>query len=130
MIHRIILTGGGTGGHVYPAIAVAEQLKKRSDVEGIIYLGVQGHIEEKLAKENGLDFVGLKVIGLPRKISTKLFTFPWQLSKAVWLTLKVMKKFKPNAVLGTGGYAAAPALSAAVLKKIPIMIHEPDSNPG
>lgn len=130
MAHRIILTGGGTGGHVYPAIAVAEQLKKRSDVEGIIYLGVQGHIEEKLAKENGLDFVGLKVIGLPRKISLRLFVFPWQLSKAVWQTLKVMKKFKPTVVLGTGGYAAAPALSAAVLKKIPIIIHEPDSNPG
>lgn len=130
MAHRIILTGGGTGGHVYPAIAVAEQLKKRSDVEGIIYLGVQGHIEEKLAKENGLDFVGLKVIGLPRKISPNLFVFPWQLSKAVWQTLKVIKKFKPTAVLGTGGYAAAPALSAAVLKKIPIIIHEPDSNPG
>ncbi len=130
MVHRIILTGGGTGGHVYPALAVAEQLKMRSDVESIIYLGVQGHIEEKLAKENGLDFIGLKVIGLPRKISPKLFAFPWQLSKAVWQALKIMKKFKPTAILGTGGYAAAPALSAAVLKKIPIIIHEPDSNPG
>jgi UDP-N-acetylglucosamine--N-acetylmuramyl-(pentapeptide) pyrophosphoryl-undecaprenol N-acetylglucosamine transferase len=130
MAHRIILTGGGTGGHVYPALAVAEQLKKRSDVEGIIYLGVQGHIEEKLAKENGIDFVGLKVIGLPRKISPKLFTFPWHLSKAVWQARNIIKKFKPTAVLGTGGYAAAPALIVAVLKKIPIILHEPDSNPG
>ncbi len=130
MMHRIILTGGGTGGHVYPALAVAEQLKKRADVEAIIYIGVQGHLEEKLAKERNIDFIGLNVIGMPRKISPKLFSFPWQLSRAIWQALKIINTFKPTVVLGTGGYAAAPALSAAVLKKIPIALHEPDSHPG
>src|SRR5580700_929893 len=128
--HRVILTGGGTGGHVYPALAVAEQLQKRPDVEAIVYVGVEGHLEEKLAKEKGLDFIGLKVIGLPRQISTKLFTFPWQLSKAVWQALKIVEDFKPTVILGTGGYAASPILSAAVLKNIPFAIHEPDSHPG
>jgi UDP-N-acetylglucosamine--N-acetylmuramyl-(pentapeptide) pyrophosphoryl-undecaprenol N-acetylglucosamine transferase len=128
--HRVILTGGGTGGHVYPALAVAEHLKKNSNVEAIVYVGVQGHIEENLAKEAGLDFIGLKVIGLPRQFSTKLFSFPWQLSKAVWQALKIIKDFKPTIILGTGGYAAAPILSAAVLKNIPFAIHEPDSYPG
>lgn len=128
--HRVILTGGGTGGHVYPALAVAEQLKKNSDVEAIVYIGVQGHLEEKLAKEKNIDFIGLKVIGLPRKISSQLLKFPWQLSKAVWQALKIIKSFKPTVVLGTGGYAAAPALAAAALKQIPIVIHEPDSYPG
>jgi UDP-N-acetylglucosamine--N-acetylmuramyl-(pentapeptide) pyrophosphoryl-undecaprenol N-acetylglucosamine transferase len=130
MTHRIVLTGGGTGGHIYPALAVAEQLKKRSEVESIIYVGVQGRLEEKLAKENGIDFIGLKVIGLPRKISPSLFTFPWYLSKAIWQALKIIKTHQPTAVLGTGGYAAAPMLIAAILKKVPIIIHEPDSNPG
>ena len=128
--HRVILTGGGTGGHVYPALAVAERLKKHSGVEAILYVGVEGHIEEQLAEQAGLDFAGLKVIGLPRRISTKLFSFPWQLSKAVWQALKIIKDFKPTVILGTGGYAAAPILSAAVLKNIPFAIHEPDSYPG
>ena len=126
----MILTGGGTGGHVYPALAVAEQLKKNSDVEAIVYVGVDGHLEERLAKEAGLDFIGLQVIGMPRQFSTKLFSFPWQLSKAVWQALKIVKDFKPTVILGTGGYAAAPILSAAVLKNIPFAIHEPDSYPG
>lgn len=67
---------------------------------------------------------------MPRKISPKLFSFPWQLGKSVWQAKNIIKKFKPTAVLGTGGYAAAPALAAAIIKKIPIIIHEPDSNPG
>ncbi len=130
MPHRIVLSGGGTGGHVYPALAVAEQLKKRSDVEAIIYIGVQGHLEERLAKQNGIDFVGLKVIGLPRKIEGKLFSFPWHFSRAILQVLKTMNTFKPTVVLGTGGYAAAPALTAALLKRTPIVLHEPDSHPG
>lgn len=130
MAHRVILTGGGTGGHVYPALAVAEQLKKRPDVEGILYIGVKGHIEERLAKEAGLDFVGLNAIGLPRKISLRIFVFFWQFIIATYRSLSVMIKFKPTAILGTGGYAAAPALCAAVLTRLPIAIHEPDSNPG
>jgi len=128
--HRVILTGGGTGGHVYPALAVAEQLKKRTGVEAIIYVGVEGHLEERLAKQAGLNFAGLTVIGLPRQISPKLFSFPWQLSKAVWEALKIINDFRPTVVLGTGGYAAAPILSASVLKNIPFAIHEPDSYPG
>jgi len=129
-VHRVILTGGGTGGHVYPALAVAEQLKKRPEVESIVYVGVEGKLEEKLAKQMGLEFVGLKVIGLPRQISPKLFSFPWQLSKAIWQALKTINEFKPTVILGTGGYAAAPTLSAALLKSIPFAIHEPDSYPG
>ncbi|HNG20180.1 MAG TPA: glycosyltransferase, partial [Candidatus Obscuribacter sp.] len=61
--HRIVLTGGGTGGHIYPALSVAEQLKNDPDVEAILYIGASHHSEERLARENGLDFIGIKVSG-------------------------------------------------------------------
>ena len=67
--HRIVLTGGGTGGHIYPALSVAEQLMNDPDVEAILYIGAKNHPEEKLARQCGLDFVGIQVSGLPRRLS-------------------------------------------------------------
>lgn len=128
--HRVLLTGGGTGGHVYPALAVAEQLRTDPEVEEIIYVGASGHIEERLARERGLEFVGLSVSGLPRKLSSQLVTWPFQTSKAVLDARICLRRFRPTVVLGTGGYAAAPPLLAAQLVRIPIAIHEPDAHPG
>jgi UDP-N-acetylglucosamine--N-acetylmuramyl-(pentapeptide) pyrophosphoryl-undecaprenol N-acetylglucosamine transferase len=128
--HRVLLTGGGTGGHVYPALAVAEQLRQDSEVEAIVYVGAQGHIEEKLAGERGLEFVGLSVSGLPRKLSGSLFTWPFQMSAAVAKAQAHIRRFSPTVVLGTGGYASAPPLLAAMLNQIPYAIHEPDAHPG
>lgn len=128
--HRIILTGGGTGGHIYPALAVAEQLRDQDDVEDILYIGANGHLEEKLAKERGLKFIGLDVSGLPRKLSPKLITWPFQLSGAIMECRKYLRNFKPTVVLGTGGYASAPPLMAAQTIGIPYAIHEPDAHPG
>ncbi|HEY9785437.1 MAG TPA: undecaprenyldiphospho-muramoylpentapeptide beta-N-acetylglucosaminyltransferase [Candidatus Obscuribacterales bacterium] len=128
--HRIVLTGGGTGGHVYPALAVAEELKQWQDVKAILYIGAQGHLEERLAKEGGLEFIGLSVAGLPRRVSPKLFTWPFRTMFAVDRALKVFREFAPTAVLGTGGYASAPPLAAAALRHIPYIIHEPDAHPG
>jgi UDP-N-acetylglucosamine--N-acetylmuramyl-(pentapeptide) pyrophosphoryl-undecaprenol N-acetylglucosamine transferase len=128
--HRIALTGGGTGGHIYPALAVAEQLQNDPEVESILYIGAKGHAEERLALENKLDFIGLNVSGLPRKLSPKLLAWPWQTFAAVMEARKILRLFRPTAVLGTGGYASAPPLAAAVLSSVPFAIHEPDSNPG
>lgn len=128
--HRVLLTGGGTGGHVYPALAVAEQLRNDSDVEAIIYVGAAGHLEERLAAERGLEFVGLSVSGLPRKIGAPLFTWPFQTGGAVVNVHSRMRKFRPTVVLGTGGYASAPPLLAARVLGIPYAIHEPDAHPG
>jgi UDP-N-acetylglucosamine--N-acetylmuramyl-(pentapeptide) pyrophosphoryl-undecaprenol N-acetylglucosamine transferase len=128
--HRIALTGGGTGGHIYPALAVAEQLQNDPEVESIVYIGAKGHAEERLAIEHKLDFIGLNVAGLPRKLSPRLLTWPWQTLAAVMEARKVLRLFRPTAVLGTGGYASAPPLAAAVLASLPFAIHEPDSNPG
>lgn len=128
--HRIVLTGGGTGGHIYPALAVAEELKGDPDVESILYIGAKGHLEEKLAARYGLDFVGLSVSGLPRKLSPTLISWPCQALAAIRQAISLFRKFQPTAVLGTGGYASFPALFAALLSSVPYAIHEPDAHPG
>lgn len=128
--HRIVLTGGGTGGHIYPALSVAEQLKDDPSVEAILYIGAIGHPEEKLARENGLDFIGLSVSGLPRSLSLRLLTWPWQMFGAIMKARQILREFAPTVVLGTGGYASAPPLVAANMLHIPTAVHEPDAHPG
>jgi UDP-N-acetylglucosamine--N-acetylmuramyl-(pentapeptide) pyrophosphoryl-undecaprenol N-acetylglucosamine transferase len=128
--HRIVLTGGGTGGHIYPALSVAEHLKDDPSVEAILYIGAIGHPEEKLAKAAGLEFVGIKSSGLPRSLSPRLLTWPFQMFAAVLRARDLLKAFKPTAVLGTGGYASAPPLAAAGFLHIPTAVHEPDAHPG
>jgi len=130
MRHRIVLTGGGTGGHVYPALAVAEHLKKDESVEAILYCGAGGHIEERLTAERNIPFVGLKVSGMPRKLSPQMLSWPFELGGAVLEARKIMQDFRPTVALGTGGYASAPPLVAALWLKIPIAVHEPDAHPG
>lgn len=128
--HRIVLTGGGTGGHIYPALSVAEQLKDDPSVEAILYIGASGHPEEKLARDNGLDFIGLSVSGLPRSLSPRLFTWPFQMFAAIMKARRILREFRPTVVLGTGGYASAPPLMAADMLGIPTAVHEPDAHPG
>ncbi len=128
--HRVVLTGGGTGGHIYPALSVAEKLKEDPAVAAILYIGAAGKIEERLAREHNLDFVGLTVSGLPRKFSPELFAWPSEFFKAVARAKKILAYFHPTVILGTGGYASAAPLGAAILSKLPIAIHEPDAHPG
>jgi UDP-N-acetylglucosamine--N-acetylmuramyl-(pentapeptide) pyrophosphoryl-undecaprenol N-acetylglucosamine transferase len=128
--HRIVLTGGGTGGHIYPALSVAEKLKEDPAVAAILYIGAAGHIEERLAREHNLDFVGLSVSGLPRKLSLDLLTWPIEFIKAVSRANKILADFRPTIILGTGGYASAAPLAAALLTGRPFAIHEPDAHPG
>jgi UDP-N-acetylglucosamine--N-acetylmuramyl-(pentapeptide) pyrophosphoryl-undecaprenol N-acetylglucosamine transferase len=130
MHHRIVLTGGGTGGHIYPALAVAEQLVADGDVEAILYIGANGHLEEKLARERGINFLGLKVTGLPSGLSPALITWPFQTFGALVEAINVVRRFRPTAILGTGGYASAPPLAAAIALHVPFIVHEPDSFPG
>jgi UDP-N-acetylglucosamine--N-acetylmuramyl-(pentapeptide) pyrophosphoryl-undecaprenol N-acetylglucosamine transferase len=128
--HRIILTGGGTGGHVYPALAIAEQLRCDPEVEDLLYIGAADQIEERLARDNNIEFVGLDVTGIPRKLCWELLAWPFMFRRAVIAALKTIDRFSPTAIVGTGGYASAPALAAAYWKHIPYMIHEPDTYPG
>lgn len=128
--HRIVITGGGTGGHVYPALSVYEQLKDDPDVEAILYIGAKGHLEEKIAQERKIQFVGLQSAGLPRKFSPALIAWPFTMLGAFSAALSAMKSFRPTATLGTGGYASAPPLAASLLMGVPYAVHEPDAHPG
>ncbi len=128
--HRIILTGGGTGGHIYPALAVAEHLQDDPEVEAILFVGAGGHLEQKLATEQKLQFKGVRVSGMPRKLSMQLLEWPFELARAILEAKSIIQQFRPTVVLGTGGYAAAPPLAAARMAGVPTAVHEPDAHPG
>src|SRR5574344_667998 len=128
------ITGGGTGGHIYPAVAVCDALKKDSSTKKIFYVGNPDNLEFDIVKKKGYDFLPVKVSAMPRKLN--LFTpfafLKWglELELANWKALVYIYKYKPDVVLGTGGYVSAPMIFAAKLAKIPYMIHDCDAKPG
>lgn len=127
---KILITGGGTGGHIFPAIAVAQKLKQDEDVEKIFYIGCKKNMEKNIAIKANLDFYSINVSGMPRKININAVI---KLIEAGFATLKsiyYLLKLKPDVVFGTGGYVTGPVLFAASLLKIPFVIHDPDAHPG
>lgn len=124
------VTGGGTGGHIYPAVAICDKLLKDSETKEIYYVGNPNNLEYEIATKKGYKFLGVKVSGMPRKIGFKLLFWFIELQFAILKALYYIKKYKPNAILGTGGYVSAPALFAAGFDGIPYMIHDSDAQPG
>ncbi|MGE0199589.1 MAG: undecaprenyldiphospho-muramoylpentapeptide beta-N-acetylglucosaminyltransferase [Candidatus Melainabacteria bacterium] len=130
---RIAVTGGGTGGHIYPALAVAEAL--RAEGHTLLYVGNRTHggqasLESRLAPERGFAFECVSFYGMPRALSLSLLKWLWALRRAREVAREILATFQPDAVLGTGGYVSAPVLLAAQSLKIPTVIHEPDAHPG
>ena len=123
---RFFITGGGTGGHIYPAIAVAESLKG----DEIYYIGNPKNLEFDIVSQKGFQFLGINVHGMPRKICFELLKWIIQLSIAVMKCCYYIKKYKPDAVFGTGGYVSAPALMACRILNVPYMMHDCDAQPG
>ena len=101
---RFFITGGGTGGHIYPAIAVAESLKD----DEVYYIGNPKNLEYDIVTKKGYNFLGINVHGMPRKVGFELIKWGFQLSFAVLKCCCYIKKYKPDAVFGTGGYVSAP----------------------
>lgn len=127
---RVIVSGGGTGGHIYPAIAMCQKLEKeRKDIE-ILYVGIKGKPEERIVKKYGYKFRPIEAMGLPRKISKRLFKSLITNFKGFKEAKKIIKEFKPDLVIGTGGYVCAPILYQASKKNIKTLIHESNSFPG
>lgn len=122
------ITGGGTGGHIYPAIAIGDELKKEGQT--VFYVGNPNNMEFGITQKKGYDFLPVKVSAMPRKIGLSLVGWGFQLSLAVLKALFYIKKYKPDAILGTGGYVSAPALIAGIILKTPVMIHDCDAIPG
>lgn len=124
------ITGGGTGGHIYPAIAVCEALKADPETREIYYVGNPNNLEYEIAQKYGYKFLAVKVSGMPRRFSIRFIKWFFKLQFAILKSLFYIKKYKPNAIFGTGGYVSAPALFAGEVSGIPIMIHDCDAQPG
>ncbi|MDD3238457.1 MAG: undecaprenyldiphospho-muramoylpentapeptide beta-N-acetylglucosaminyltransferase [Candidatus Gastranaerophilales bacterium] len=125
------ISGGGTGGHIYPAVSIAETLLQQEDTGKIYYIGNPDNLEKNIVKQNPeLEFLPVKVSGMPRKCSFKFLKWFWDLKIATLKAVFYIKKYKPSAVFTTGGYVSAPAAIAAILTKTPFMIHDCDAQPG
>ncbi len=128
--YKIILSGGGTGGHIYPAIAIANELKKRYPESEFLFVGAKDRMEMEKVPQAGYEIEGLWISGLERKLTLKNMMFPFKLISSLWESRKIVKKFKPDVVIGTGGFASGPLLKVASGKKVPALIQEQNSYAG
>ncbi|MBQ0078916.1 MAG: undecaprenyldiphospho-muramoylpentapeptide beta-N-acetylglucosaminyltransferase [Eubacterium sp.] len=127
---RVIMTGGGTGGHIYPAIAIADEIKRRYEDAEILFVGAERGLEKTLVPANGYDIKLIKVQGFNRKNMAKNVKTVKDYIGAQRNAKKIMKEFKPDFVVGTGGYASAPVIKMAHKLGIPSYIHEQNAFPG
>ena len=127
---KFIISGGGTGGHVYPAIAIANALKESNPENEILFIGAKGKMEMDKVPQAGFPIKGLWISGLQRKLTVKNLMFPVKLIVSLLNTFMIIKKFKPDAVVGVGGFASGPTLRVAAMLGIPVVIQEQNSYPG
>ncbi|MFP4048073.1 MAG: UDP-N-acetylglucosamine--N-acetylmuramyl-(pentapeptide) pyrophosphoryl-undecaprenol N-acetylglucosamine transferase, partial [Bacteroidales bacterium] len=127
---NIIISGGGTGGHVFPAIAIANALKVIEPDINILFVGAEDRMEMEKVPEAGYEIIGLPVSGIQRKLTWKNLKVPIRLLKSLLMAKKIIKKFKPDVVVGVGGYASGPILKIASARKIPTLIQEQNSYAG
>ena len=125
-----MISGGGTGGHIYPAIAIANAWKEKYPDTEILFVGAEGKMEMQKVPDAGYAIVGLKVAGLQRRLTLENLSFPFKLMNSLKLSSKLIKNFDPHAVVGVGGYASGPLLYMAQRKKIPTLIQEQNSYAG
>ncbi|EAR00787.1 undecaprenyldiphospho-muramoylpentapeptide beta-N-acetylglucosaminyltransferase [Maribacter sp. HTCC2170] len=128
--YRFILSGGGTGGHIYPAIAIANELKKRHPNAEFLFVGAKDRMEMEKVPQAGYKIEGLWISGLQRKLTLKNLMFPFKLISSLFRAGKILTKFKPHAVVGTGGFASGPLLKVASGRGIPCVLQEQNSYAG
>jgi UDP-N-acetylglucosamine--N-acetylmuramyl-(pentapeptide) pyrophosphoryl-undecaprenol N-acetylglucosamine transferase len=128
--HRFIISGGGTGGHIFPAVAIANQIKAREPEAEILFVGAEGKMEMEKVPAAGYKIVGLKIQGIKRSMSLSNLMVPFKLLGALSDASRIIKEFKPDAVIGVGGYASGAVLFSAAQKGIPTLIQEQNSFPG
>ncbi|MGI5882145.1 MAG: undecaprenyldiphospho-muramoylpentapeptide beta-N-acetylglucosaminyltransferase [Dethiobacteria bacterium] len=127
---RLILTGGGTGGHIYPALALGRYIKKVNPGADILFVGAQGGLEERIVPQAGFAMKTLPVKGIPRRLSPQLFKAFTLLGGSLINATKILEDFGPDFVVGTGGYAAAPIIMASIFKGRKFILHEQNVIPG
>ncbi|WP_313111718.1 undecaprenyldiphospho-muramoylpentapeptide beta-N-acetylglucosaminyltransferase [Aequorivita sediminis] len=127
---KFIISGGGTGGHIYPAIAIANELKTRFPDAEFLFVGAQDRMEMEKVPQAGYKIKGLWISGLQRNLSLQNLAFPLKLVSSLIKSKSILKTFKPDAAIGTGGYASAPLLRMAAMRNIPCLIQEQNSHAG
>lgn len=127
---RAIISGGGTGGHIYPAISIANEIKLRFPNAEILFVGAKDRMEMQKVPAAGYKIEGLWISGIQRELTIKNLMFPIKLVKSLWKSRKIINDFNPDVAIGTGGFASGPLLQMANYKKIPTLIQEQNSFPG
>lgn len=127
---RVLICGGGTGGHIFPAIAIANALKRFNHETEILFVGARGRMEMEKVPEAGYEIIGLNISGFQRRFAWKNLILPLKIVFSIIKAGKIIKKFRPDAVIGVGGYASGPILWIATKRKIPTLIQEQNSYPG
>lgn len=127
---KFILSGGGTGGHIFPAIAIANELKRRYPASEILFVGAADKMEMQKVPQAGYKIEGLWISGIQRKLTLDNLMFPLKLASSLFKSRRIIRKFKPDVVIGTGGFASGPLLKAAASMGIPTLIQEQNSYPG
>lgn len=130
MSERIIIAGGGTGGHIFPAIAIANAIKKLQPQAQILFVGAKGKMEMEKVPQAGYKIEGINIVGFNRSSLIRNIGLPFMLIKSFFQVKKIIQSFKPNAVIGVGGYSTFPVLKYAQAKHIPTFIHESNSFAG
>ena len=130
MSKRVLISGGGTGGHIYPAISIANEIKERYPNTEFLFVGASDRMEMEKVPQAGYKIKGLWIAGLQRKLTFQNLLFPVKLISSLWKSKVIVRKFKPDVVIGTGGFASGPILQVASSKGIPSLIQEQNSYPG
>lgn len=128
--YRFMISGGGTGGHIYPAISIAQALKATLANVEILFVGAEGRMEMKKVPEAGFKIEGLWISGIQRKITVDNLSLPFKVIASIRKSFRLIREFKPDVVIGVGGYASGPLLYAATRRKIPTLIQEQNSYAG
>ena len=127
---RVIISGGGTGGHIFPALAIARAIEKEIPSAKILFVGAKGKMEMEKIPEAGYNIKGLWISGIQRQLSWENLSFPFKLISSLWHAYKIIKSFKPDIAIGVGGFASGPTLKMASLLNVPCLIQEQNSYPG
>jgi UDP-N-acetylglucosamine--N-acetylmuramyl-(pentapeptide) pyrophosphoryl-undecaprenol N-acetylglucosamine transferase len=127
---NILIAGGGTGGHIFPAVAVANALRRLQPTCNILFVGAKGKMEMEKVPQAGYNIEGLDIAGFNRTHWWKNLTLPWKLIKSFWQVHSIFRAYKPDAVFGVGGYSSYPVLKTAQAKGIPTFLHESNAFAG
>jgi UDP-N-acetylglucosamine--N-acetylmuramyl-(pentapeptide) pyrophosphoryl-undecaprenol N-acetylglucosamine transferase len=127
---RIIISGGGTGGHIFPAIAIADAIRQAEPAAGILFVGAEGRMEMEKVPAAGYEIAGLWISGFQRSFSIKNLLIPLKIIHSSLKARSIIRKFRPDAAVGVGGYASGPTIRAAAAMGIPTILQEQNSYPG